>query len=269
LGIIVDDTVHFLAKYLRARREEGMNAPGAVRYAFNTVGVAILLTTVILTFGFGFLSTSTFAINAQMGLLTSIAIGVALVFDFTILPILLIFDHPADIDGTALLSHAHILEADDQWLFLPALKRVKRISSVNKSGPFVGSEFAFEDFTALELNKFEYTYLRSEELDGSMCDVVERTPGYEHSGYTKQIAWTDQEVFQVRQVEFYDRRGDLFKTLILSEYKEYEGGIWRAQKLSMTNRRTGKSTDLLYKDYKFKTGLTGKDFEKGVLTRLR
>ena len=55
---------------------------------------------------------------------------------------------PRDIEGTALLSHAKILDADDQWLYLPALKRVKRISSSNKSGPFVGSEFAFEDFTA-------------------------------------------------------------------------------------------------------------------------
>ena len=58
---------------------------------------------------------------------------------------LIVFDSPADIDGTALLSHAKILDADDQWLYLPALKRIKRISSVNKSGPFVGSEFAFED----------------------------------------------------------------------------------------------------------------------------
>ena len=66
---------------------------------------------------------------------------------------LVIFDSPRDIKGTALLSHAQILEPDDQWLFLPALKRVKRISSTNKSGPFVGSEFAFEDFTATELNK--------------------------------------------------------------------------------------------------------------------
>ena len=68
---------------------------------------------------------------------------------------LIVFESPPDIDGTALLSHAKILDPDDQWLYLPALKRVKRISSVNKSGPFVGSEFAFEDFTALELNKYD------------------------------------------------------------------------------------------------------------------
>ncbi len=75
---------------------------------------------------------------------------------------LIIFDTPVDIEGTALLSHARILDPDDQWLYLPALKRTKRISSVNKSGPFVGSEFSFEDFTALELNKYDYRYIGEE-----------------------------------------------------------------------------------------------------------
>ena len=92
---------------------------------------------------------------------------------------LIVFNSPADVKGTALLSHAKILDPDDQWLYLPALKRVKRISSVNKSGPFVGSEFAFEDFTSLELNKYKYKYLKEEELNGMMCDVVERYPQYE------------------------------------------------------------------------------------------
>ncbi len=181
---------------------------------------------------------------------------------------LIVFDSPADIDGTALLSHAKMLEPDDQWLFLPALKRVKRISSVNKSGPFVGSEFAFEDFTALELNKFTYRYLRQEPCGERTCDVVERTPRYEHSGYTRQISWIDTTDFQVRQVEFYDRRGDLLKTLVLSEYRTY-GEYWRAHLLKMVNHKTGKSTDLRYDDFEFGTGLADKDFVKGVLSRAR
>ncbi len=89
LGIIVDDTVHFLSKYLRARREQGLDVPDAIRYAFHTVGVAILATTVILVVGFGVLMFSTFQINFQMGLLTALAIVVALVFDFLMLPALL------------------------------------------------------------------------------------------------------------------------------------------------------------------------------------
>ncbi|MGB0551254.1 MAG: outer membrane lipoprotein-sorting protein [Alphaproteobacteria bacterium] len=101
---------------------------------------------------------------------------------------IIIFDSPADIDGTAPLSHAKNLHADNQWLYLPALKWVKRITSVNKSGPFVGSEFAFEYFTALELNKYSYRYIRSESCGELTCHVVERKPRYEHSGYSRQLA---------------------------------------------------------------------------------
>lgn len=182
---------------------------------------------------------------------------------------LVIFASPADIDGTALLSHAKILDPDDQWLYLPALKRVKRISSVNKSGPFVGSEFAFEDFTALELNKFTYKYLRAEPCGGMQCDVVERVPRYEHSGYSRQMAWIDRTDFQIRQVDFFDRRGDLIKTLTLGDYREYEGGYWRTHRMEMVNHQTKKSTDLRYGDYTFGTGLSDDDFVKNALLRIR
>ena len=181
---------------------------------------------------------------------------------------LVIFNSPRDVEGTALLSHAKILEPDDQWLYLPALKRVKRISSANKSGPFVGSEFAFEDFTITELNKFTYAYSREEEVDGVMMDVVERFPRYEKSGYTKQISWIDQDIYQARKVEFYDRRGGLLKTLTLSDYRDYDG-VWRAHKFTMVNHKTNKETDLVYSDFQFKTGLDEGDFVKGVLQRVR
>ena len=182
---------------------------------------------------------------------------------------LVLFSTPRDIQGTALLSHAKILDPDDQWLYLPALKRVKRISSTNKSGPFVGSEFAFEDFTASELNKFEYRYLRDEACGELQCEVVERIPRYENSGYTKQISWIDTTNYQIRKIEFYNRRGDLLKVLGLDDYRKYGDGYWRAHRLVMTNLQTNKSTDLVYGDYKFGTGLTDKDFVKGRLSRLR
>ena len=89
LGIVVDDTVHFLSKYLRARREQGMNSEDAIRYAFNTVGVALLVTTIVLVAGFLVLAQSTFKLNSDMGLLTSITIAFALLADFLFLPPLL------------------------------------------------------------------------------------------------------------------------------------------------------------------------------------
>lgn len=181
---------------------------------------------------------------------------------------LVVFRSPPDVEGTALLSHAKILEPDDQWLYLPALKRVKRIASTNKSGAFVGSEFAFEDFTIQELNKFTYKYLREETIDGVRMDVIERYPRYEKSGYTRQIAWVDQADFQTRRVEFYDRKDALQKTLTLKDYRRY-GEVWRAQRLEMKNHLTGKETSLVFGEFAFKTGLGPNDFVEAVLTRLR
>jgi predicted RND superfamily exporter protein len=90
LGIVVDDTVHFLSKYVRARREKGLRAADAVRYAFSTVGVALWVTTMVLVAGFLVLSQSAFELNAGMGLLTAIVIVIALFLDFFLLPPILI-----------------------------------------------------------------------------------------------------------------------------------------------------------------------------------
>lgn len=109
---------------------------------------------------------------------------------------LTIFDSPPDVKGTAFLSFSHALKADDQWLYLPALKRVKRISSANKSGPFMGSEFAYEDLASQEVEKYSYRWLRDELLEDRKTMVIERIPRYEHSGYTRQIVWVDAQIWR-------------------------------------------------------------------------
>jgi predicted RND superfamily exporter protein len=91
LGIVVDDTVHFLSKYLRARREQGLSAEDAVRYAFSSVGIALWVTTLVLVAGFMVLAQSHFQLNSGMGLLTAITISIALIVDFLFLPPLLIW----------------------------------------------------------------------------------------------------------------------------------------------------------------------------------
>lgn len=90
LGIVVDDSVHFLSKYLRARREQGLSRENAVRYAFSTVGIAIVVTSIILVAGFAVLGQSSFGMNSSMAILTAIAIAMALVADFLLLPVLLL-----------------------------------------------------------------------------------------------------------------------------------------------------------------------------------
>lgn len=179
-----------------------------------------------------------------------------------------VFYSPADVDGTALLTHSKVLESDDQWLYLPALRRVKRISSSNRSGPFVGSEFAFEDIAGAELGKYTYTYLETVIEDGIELDRVECIPAYERSGYSKIHCYFDTEVFQARKFEFYDRGGQLLKTLILDEYREYQGGFWRPHRQTMTNHITGKTTVLEFGAYEFGIDLDDRDFEPEALERL-
>ncbi|MEE9336714.1 MAG: outer membrane lipoprotein-sorting protein [Methylococcaceae bacterium] len=182
---------------------------------------------------------------------------------------LTIFDSPRDIKGTAFLSFTHALVADEQWLYLPALKRVKRISSSNKSGPFLGSEYAFEDLTSFEIAKYAYKYLKDEVVDGIDCFVIELTPKYEHSGYTRQISWVDKKRYIMTKTEYYDRKEALLKTQLFKNYKQYLNQFWRAGEQLMTNHQNGKSTALLWDNYEFKTGLTNRDFDKNTLKRAR
>ncbi len=93
LGIVVDDSVHFLAKYLRARREKGMDKADAIRYAFSTVGIALIVTTIILTLGFLVMAASAFQVNEQLGMMTAATMVIALIMDFTLLPALLLIGH--------------------------------------------------------------------------------------------------------------------------------------------------------------------------------
>ncbi len=180
-----------------------------------------------------------------------------------------LFDEPADVKGTAMLTWTHGLEPDDQWLYLPALKRVKRISSRNKSGPFMGSTFAFEDLGSQEVEKYTYNYLRDEACGELQCYVMERFPAYKHSGYTRQVVWIDQEAYRVKKVEFYDRKKALLKTLESSGYQQYLGQYWRPDSMNMVNHQTGKSTLLEWENYQFQTGLTEGDFRSQTLKRAR
>lgn len=184
--------------------------------------------------------------------------------------VLVVFDKPRDVNGTTLLTFSHTHKDDDQWLYLPAIKRTKRISSHNKSGSFVGSEFAYEDITFQEVEKYTYKWKNDEVLNGFDCYVVERFPvDQENTGYSRQLVWYDKEHFRIHKIEFYDRKDTLLKTQSFETYKKYLKNIWRADDELMVNHVTGKSTVLTWSDYNFHIGLTEKKFNKNALERLR
>ncbi len=182
---------------------------------------------------------------------------------------MLIIDFPKDIKGTILLTHSHKNKQDDQWLYLPGLKRVKRIASSNRSGPFMGSEFAFEDLVSSELDKYEYSFLRNESVSEVEFYVLERFPHDTKSGYTKHIVWYDAEELRIQKIEYYDRKSSLLKTLSYDDYRLYKQKFWRAHRMEMVNHQTGKSTVLIWQDFNFDSGLQERDFSVNSIKYIR
>jgi hypothetical protein len=182
---------------------------------------------------------------------------------------LIVFDSPADQRGTALLTWNTPVGDDDQWLFLPVLERVKKIAARNRSGPFVGSEFAFEDLSADAVERFEWRWLGREACALGECYRVERVPVDDWSGYSRQVAFYDTEALRLVRVEYHDRKETLLKTLTASDWRVSEGGYWRPGTMDMRNHQTDRRTELLWGETAFDTGLRAADFTPAALRRIR
>jgi hypothetical protein len=165
------------------------------------------------------------------------------------------------------LTYSHGLEPDDQWLYLPALRRTKRLAARDKTGSFAGSEFAFEDIGTWEVKKYAYTYLRDELLDGIKTFVVENTPAYPYSGYSKITEWVDQEIYHPRRLLYHDIAGRPFKELRFYDYRQYSGQYWRPTKLVMTNLQSGAVSTIAWSEYRFHTGLDEASLRPNLIRR--
>ena len=133
----------------------------------------------------------------------------------------------------------------------------------------MGSEFAYEDLSSFEIEKYSYKYIKDESCEGGTCFVVEQYPVDKDSGYTRRVAWIDQDQYRVWKVEFYDRKNSLLKTLSFKGYQQYLDRYWRADLQQMINHQNGKSTDLKWSGYQFRVGLNDSDFNKNTLKRAR
>ena len=182
---------------------------------------------------------------------------------------LFVFDQPKDVQGTALLTHAHINTMDDQWLYLPALKRVKRINASKRSGSFMGSEFSYEDMSSSEVEEYTYRYLRDEVCGELTCMVTEQFPLDEKSGYKRKVVWQDIGELRTWKMELFDRRGAHLKTLTFANYQQYLDRYWRAGEQTMVNHLTGASTVLKWTDFRFRNDLPDSEFTQTALRRVR
>jgi hypothetical protein len=176
------------------------------------------------------------------------------------------FQWPADVKGTRMLTWTHRKADDDQWLFLPAVNRVKRISSNNKSGSFMGSEFAYEDLGSQEIDKYKHKSLGEEALGGRATWKIERIPVDSRSGYSRQVLWIDREYMNALKIEYYDRKGELLKTATFSGYTKH-GRWWRAGKIVMVNHQTKKESHLTWSARKLEVSLAEGEFQSDGLDR--
>jgi len=132
---------------------------------------------------------------------------------------IMFFVSPADVYNTSFMnwSYDEVGKDDDQWIYLPALKRVKRISSDSKSDYFMGSDFTYDDLGDRHPSSDTHKLLREEEIDGEMCYVVESTPKEEEYMYSKTITWIVKDKWIGKKKEFYDEDDELLKTLTVKE----------------------------------------------------
>ena len=133
----------------------------------------------------------------------------------------------------------------------------------------MGSEFAYEDISSFEVEKYTYKYLRDEACGELTCFVLEQFPVDKYSGYTRQVVWIDQKEYRMWKTEFYDRRNSLLKTLTVPDYKQYLDQYWRATEMLMVNHQSKKKTRLIWENYQFRTGLSDSDFNQNTLKRAK
>lgn len=174
------------------------------------------------------------------------------------------FKTPLDVKGTKFLTHEKINKNNNQWLYLPVLKRIKRITSKNKSGSFMGSEFSYEDISSREPSKYTYSTSTEDTKIGNI-DVYkyERYPKDKNSGYSKQILFVDKTKFVILKVEFFDKKNELLKTAKYT-YRKIKN-IYRVAKIQMNNHQNLKSTTLTYVKDDIKLNLDEKLFSKRYL----
>lgn len=168
-----------------------------------------------------------------------------------------------DEKGTALLTHMNRTKNDQQWVWIPGLKRKMRVKASNVSGAFIGSEFAIEDLRSQYPEKYEITLVGEEKFEGEDCWVLQRVPTVKETGYSKHIVWIQKENYLAVATEFYDKKGDLLKTLNASNWVLYNDKFWRPGKSSMLNHQTNRSSNMYLDEVELEIGLKKSDFEAG------
>ncbi len=173
---------------------------------------------------------------------------------------IMFFMSPADVRGTSFMNWSYSDgRDDDQWIYLPALRRIKRISSDGKGDYFMGSDFTYDDLGDRHPDEDEHTLMGEETINGHACYVVESTPKDPDYMYSKTITWVMKDSFLGIKREFYDDRGRLLKTLNINEFDKISG-YWTILKTEMYNIQKDHRTLMEMNNIKFNTGIADRKF---------
>ncbi len=177
------------------------------------------------------------------------------------------FVKPLDVKGTKLLTWAKHDDDDDQWLFLPSLKRVKRINSKTKGSSFMGSEFSFEDLGGQAIEKYTFDLKKEESFGNEKVWVLERVAKGK-SSYSKVVIYVSKKHLTTMKSEYYNQRNELVKIAVFSDFSDYKIGkktIHRAGKIEMKNVQNNKQSIFLWENRKLGVKLSAGEFTKDSL----
>ena len=175
------------------------------------------------------------------------------------------FDKPTDVKGTSLLnwSYKDVNKDDDQWLYLPALRKTKRIASSDKEKAFMGSDLTFDDMGDRQVEEDTHTLVRVEEYNGKSCYVIEMVPKEKDYMYSRKLKWIDRTEFIDYRTDFFDRKGRFLKRQTI-DWKNMDG-VWVVTRMEVKNDQTGHGTIVEITDIKLNSEVSEGEFTKRKL----
>ena len=181
---------------------------------------------------------------------------------------LFFFREPADVKGVGFLTWDYSLASreDDKWLYLPALRKEKRISGSSKNDSFMGSDLTYDDMGKRSVDDDTHTLLREEQYEGHPCWVIESVPKDKNHNYSKIISWVSKDALVKVRGEFYDRQRKLLKKLEATDVRQ-QSGFWVVFKTEVENVQDSHKTVFELKNVKFDTGLSDSFFQVATLKR--
>ncbi len=184
------------------------------------------------------------------------------------------FASPADVKGTGFLLIEHSGGDDDMWIYLPALRKVRRLVAKEKSNSFMGSEFSYADIADPDVDEYQHTLLGEEKIEDVDCWKIGSTPANEkvkeEQRYGKKVSWIRKDNFMAVKIEFYDLDGSLLKTMLARDIKEVDQKAhkWFAHFREMRSQ-SGRRSELVFKNLKVNVGVSADLFTPQTLERER